>query len=253
MTNTEPRTRPVSANPEPPQLVLCEVGDPSIDGLDSYSPFCAKIHRALRIAGFAYRRRHGDGPWAFADLNPARQVPVLLVDGRPVADSTEICLALDELSGGRLLPRDPILRARAQLAEELADTAINGFLVAARWADDDNWPAVRDLFFAGVPAPARGDVADPIRTSVIDALVARDVWRAGADRCWKRLRDLLDQLDAVAPARGFWVGDAPSVADAALFGQLANLRQPLTPRQAGEVARRSRLSSYLDRVDAATR
>jgi glutathione S-transferase len=88
---------------------------------------------------------------------------------------------------------------------------------------------------------------------VVKGLVARDVWRAGPEACWKRFQVLLDQLDARAPEHGFWLSGPLSVADLALFGQLHSLRTPLTPWQAGEVARRLKLSAWLDRVDSATR
>jgi hypothetical protein len=43
------------------------------------------------------------------------------------------------------------------------------------------------------------------------------------------------------------------LADVALFGQLASFRTPLTPWQAGELAKRPVLDDWLDRVDRATR
>src|SRR5437588_5702519 len=85
-----------------PSLVLCELADPGIDGVESYSPFCLKVHRALRAAGLRYQRRHGDRPDAFAHLNPTRQVPVLLVDGEPVSDSTRIVQRIEKITGGAL-------------------------------------------------------------------------------------------------------------------------------------------------------
>jgi glutathione S-transferase len=83
---------------------------------------------------------------------------------------------------------------------------------------------------------------------MIGRLEARDVWRAGHDRCWQRFEVLLDQLDARAPERGFWCGRAISVADISLFAQLHSLRTPLTQPQADSLARRKRLSAWLDRV-----
>ena len=123
----------------PPALVLCELTDPAVDGLESYSPFCLKVHRALRAAGLSYERRHEANPGAFRALNPTGQVPVLLVDGEPVFDSTRILARIETLA---IVPlsrsSDVAARAEAWLWEELADTSLNGFLVAARWADDRN-------------------------------------------------------------------------------------------------------------------
>jgi glutathione S-transferase len=64
---------------------------------------------------------------------------------------------------------------------------------------------------------------------------------------------VLDDLDARAPDDGFWMGPRATAADVGLFAHLHELRLPTTPWLAEEVARRSRLSRWLDRVDAATR
>ena len=230
-----------------PKLVLCELGDPKIAGVESFSPFCLKAHRALKAAGLPYERRYGFGPAAFRRYNPRRQVPVLLVGGEPVADSTEILRRILTLRPGALAAEP-----EAWLWEELADTAVNGFLVAARWADERNWPMTRAAYFAKMPSLIRLLVPPRLRKSVIGNLVARDVWRAGPERCWARFEALLDQLDARAPERGWWCGRALSVADVALFAQLHSLRTALTAPQAESLARRKRLSAWLDRVHEET-
>ncbi|MFO0635403.1 MAG: hypothetical protein U0168_21370 [Nannocystaceae bacterium] len=96
------------------------------------------------------------------------QVPVLLVDGEPIADSTQILARIETLGGRSLLPADPRLRAEALLWEELADTALSsGFLVAARWADADNWPRTRAAYFGAMPAPVRAIVPALLRRGVV--------------------------------------------------------------------------------------
>ncbi len=236
-----------------PHLVLCELADASAHGVESYSPFCLKAHRALRAASLEYERRHASRPDAYKDQNPAGQVPVLLVDGEPVADSTRIVKRIEsiagQLGGGSL---DPRARAEAWLWEELADSALNGFVVASRWADDRNWPAVREAYFGHAPWFVGALIAPRIRARVVGGLVARDVWRAGADACWDRFLATLEDLEARAPRTGYWVGDALTVADVALFGQLQSLRTPLTAWQSHAVAQKTNLRAWLDRVDAAT-
>lgn len=242
----------IPAHRTPAALTLCELEDPGVPGLESFSPFCLKVHRALRASGLAYVRRHGARPDEFARLNPTGQVPVL-VGAEAISDSTEILLRLPALGGRSLVPEDPRARAEAWLYEELADTALNGFLVASRWADPRNWPAVREVYFRGMPAALRWFLPDRLRKGVIQGLMARDIWRAGPYACWTRFERTLDQLDARAPAEGFWVGDALSVADVGLFGQLHGLRNALTPWQRDQIAARPRLTAWLDRVDARTR
>ncbi len=241
-----------------PKLLLCELGETEIATLQSYSPFCLKVHRALGAVGLEYTSRH-DRPDAFKSLNPAGQVPVLLVgdDEEPVFDSTSIIMRIASIAAPcglpSLVPSDPRLCAEAWLWEDYADRALNGFVVAARWADDRNWPLVREAYFKGAPWFVRSVVAPMLRRKVCAALVARDVLRSGEARLWDELRRVLDHLEARAPLEGFWVeSDAPTVADIALFAQLQSLRTPLTASQARELTLRPALSDWLDRVDAAT-
>lgn len=237
-----------------PTLVLCELQRQPLATHESYSPYCIKVHRALKAAGLRYTSRPGTRPADHRAHNPLGQVPVLLMDGEAIPDSTQILARLADL---RPTPawaaHEPAVHAEALLWEELADTSLGGFLTAARWADDRNWPAVRDAFFGRAPWPVRTIVAPALRRGVVARLVARDVWRAGPDACWRRFEVLLDALERRAPASGFWLGERPSVADLGLFAQLHSLRTPLTPWQCERVQARARLAAYLDRVDLATR
>jgi glutathione S-transferase len=229
-----------------PTLVLVEFDRPAHPQHESYSPFCMKVHRALRYAGLAYSTRVSD-PRAVTDLNPKGQLPVLLVDGTPVFDSTEIVRAVE-----RLTPHAAESTPEARLWEELADGALYGYVVASRWADESNWPRIRDAYFAGLPMPMRVEVASQVRAGVVERLVGRDIWRGGPDECWARLAALLDDLEVRAPSTGYWLGDALSIADISLFAQLHGFRIPETPVQAQMVHDRPKLSSYLDRVHRAT-
>lgn len=236
------------------KLVLCELGPANEPGLESYSPFCLKIHRALRLAGLAYESRVGRMPSDFSNLNPTGQVPVLLVDGEPIHDSTVILETIARLAPGVLLPADPRARAEAWLWEDWADRALSGYVVAARWADHRNWPTVRDVFFGGAPWLVRKLVAPRLRARIVETLVARDFLRAGMEALHRDYARVLDHLEARAPRTGFWLGDRPTVADVALFAQLRQLRSGLlTPAQEREIAIRPNLDDWMDRVDAATR
>lgn len=236
-----------------PNLVLCELTDARLPGVESYSPFCLKVHRALRAAGLRYERRCANRPDAHRALNPTGQVPALLIDGEPLADSTRIVRWIDTLThafSGDLSPRQ---RAEAWLWEDFADSVLAGHVMSARWADERNWPLVRAAFFGGAPWFVRRLIVPRLRQRMLRVLDMRDVTRQGWPAYWERFLAALDQLEARAPEHGFWVAETLSVADLGLFGLLHSLRTPLTPPQAEELARRARLSAYLDRVDAATR
>lgn len=236
-----------------PKIVLCELPPTGVDGIESWSPFCLKVHRALRLAGLGYESRHGR-PSDFSRLNPAGQVPVLLVGDTVVRDSTAILAEVARLSdhfGGRpLLPRDPRAKAEAWLWEDWADRALNGYVVAARWADERNWPMVQEAYF-GKDAPwlVRNVVAPHLRRRVLAGLHARDFLRAGPAALRDDFRRVLDFLEERAPLEGFWVTpDAPTVADLSIFAQLHAFRSALTAAQARELVMRPRLTDWLDRV-----
>lgn len=248
------QTSPATATaPQQPTLVLCELDRPALPRHESYSPYCVKVHRALKAAGLRYTSRHGQTPASHSDVSKLGQVPVLLVDGQPVPDSTQILARLATLTPTPAWAAvDASIHAEALLWEELADTALGGFLMAARWADDRNWPLLRELFFGGAPWPVRHIIGPAIRRRIVGGLVGRDIWRAGPDACWQRFTILLDALERRAPKTGFWLGERLSVADLALFAQLHSLRTPLTPWQFAQVQARTTLDAWLDRVDAAT-
>ena len=71
-----------------PNLHLFELVDASASGIQSYSPFCLKVNRALIARGLPYERHHLSRPNAH-DLTPMRQVPVLVI-GDPKSAEREV-------------------------------------------------------------------------------------------------------------------------------------------------------------------
>jgi len=234
-------------------ITLHEITDASAHGVPSFSPFCLKVLLTLDALALPYTRAHGPFPAHWKALNPTGQVPVVTVGNEVIADSTLIVRRLRSLSKRGLNDGFTAKQeAEALLYEELADAEVNGFVVAARWADARNWPRTRDVFFANAPLPVRLVVSTLAQRARTKQLVARDVWRQGPDACWARFGLLLDALEARAPATGFWLAETLSTADIALAAQLKSLQTPLTPWQAGEVSRRPALNAWIGRVMAAT-
>jgi glutathione S-transferase len=212
-----------------------------------------QVARALKLARLPFEQRPVN-MLKLKQLNPKRQLPVVTIDGANVPESSQIFQRIEGLKPGSLTAGlDARGIAEAWLWKEFADTALYPFVLATRWADDRGWAVVREKFFASAPALLRPIVAPSVRKGVLKSIVERDFLRAGLPALYERMGRVLDDLDARAPEQGFWIGASVSVGDLALFGHLHSLRLPLTPWQAEVVARRSRLSRYLDRVDAATR
>ena len=110
-----------------PKLTLCEVADPGVPGVESYSPYCLKVHRGLKYLGLPYERRHGF-PASFKKYHRTGQVPVLLIGhSEAVGDSTDILKRIQVLAGSTFHgTHDPKLEAEARLWEEFADSALGG-------------------------------------------------------------------------------------------------------------------------------
>jgi glutathione S-transferase len=233
------------------KFILCEVPG-SLDGsVETYSPFCLKIRRALRSAGLSFEARQEANPGTFKRYNPVGQVPILLADEKPIADSTKILEFIAKHSG-KLLPQSSADQAEAWFWEDFADRSLSGFLVAARWADEANWPRSRQAYFGTMPWLVGAVIAPQLRKKVCASLAVRDFSKQGLPALWENMETTLDRLEARAPESTFWIGDALSVADVSIFGQLQGMRTDLTPAQRASVEKRPKLRSYLDRVDTAT-
>jgi glutathione S-transferase len=236
-----------------PKLTLFDFpASTGIDGWESFSPFVLEVSRALRLAKVPFAMTQVN-MMKLKETSPLGQLPVVAFGDEKVADSTRILERIEALVPGSMTGGlDARGVAEAWLWEEFADTSLYPYVLTTRWVDDRGWPVPRKHFFATVPAPVRAVVAGMVRRATKRKVFERDFTRGGLDACYERMRRVLDSLEARAPDEGFWLGPKASVADLGLFAHLHSLRLPLTPWQAEEIARRKRLTRYLDRVDAAT-
>lgn len=234
------------SKPQSAALILCEVPRDPYPGLDSFSPFVIKVRRALRLAKLPYLHRARPTPTEHRDVNPAGQVPALITPEGDLRDSTDILRYIEGQVPGAFEAKD----AEALLWEDFADTSINAYMVMCRWASEDSFARLREMFFG--PAPEQ--VWGPIRKNVLAALEQRQVIKKGLEDGETRFRELLDHLAARAPEPGkHWCTEGISVADIAIFAQLQSLRCPVTQRWAQEIDERPRLVAYLDAIDAETK
>lgn len=83
------------------------------------SGYCTMVHAALKIKGVDYEYVEEDlanKSEALLRLNPVyKKVPVLVVDGKPIAESLVILQFVDETwKEPAILPKDPYLKAKAR-------------------------------------------------------------------------------------------------------------------------------------------
>lgn len=195
------------------------------------SHYNEKVRWGLDLKRLPHARRAvtpGLHPLAALWLTRGETLPILVVDGRAMRESSAILAELDRLAPEpRLVPENPILRARARELEA--------------WFDAELGHQIRSLAYEMLLADreatlrALGDGIAPGQRRLVAALlppvlpIMRRRMRidpsAAADGL-ERTRAALDRVAAEAGPAGFLVGDRISVADLAAAALLAPVVRP---------------------------
>lgn len=153
------------------------------------SPFVRKVLFTLEAKGIEHVSIPvfpGDSSPAFRAMSPFGRVPVLQDGDFCIQDSSVICRYLDRVHPGTpIYPADPKLEARACWVEEFADT----MLIAP----------CAGLFQQRFLFPKM--MGRPTDEAVVAKILAEDMPAA------------LAYVESIAPAGGYFVGDALSIAD----------------------------------------
>jgi glutathione S-transferase len=184
------------------------------------SPYVRKALVCLHAKGVAYEIDPiipFMGDERFSTLSPLRRIPVLVDGDLTLADSSVICQYVeDRWPEPALYPRDVADRARARWLEEFADTRMGDVFIWRLF----NQVAIRPFVWG-----------EPTDEALVARTLAEDV------------PQVLDYLEAQAPAAGFLFGDL-SIADVAIACFFRNagfarfrIDAARWPRTAGLVAR----------------
>ena len=167
------------------------------------------------------------GPVAMAVTRSGhRKLPVLVLDGRPIGDSTAIIAALEEYRPDPpLYPASAADRARALEIEDYFDETLAPAVRRLNFHHSlDDPDLMVDLLFA---SDTRGWQAKALRPllPVARPIVKRDYQIAGEelDRALDEIHASMDRIEREVGPSGYMVGDAFTVADltaAALFTPL---------------------------------
>ena len=164
------------------------------------SPYVRKVLVCLHVKGVPYEIDPiipFMGDERFSRLSPLRRIPVLVDELVTLADSSVICQYLeDRHPAPALYPRDVADRARARWLEEFADTRMGDVFIWRLF----NQVTIRPFVWG-----------QPTDEALVAKTLAEDV------------PQVLDYLDAQAPAEGFFFG-ALSIADVAVAVFFRNAR-----------------------------
>ncbi len=217
---------------------------------------CARVLITLKEKGLDFKGHYVDllafeqhGP-DFLKLNESGEAPVLVVDGRPMFESSYICEYLDEAHPTpALMPSDPLERWAARVWQKNVDDYI------AASVSDLAWSAYGQ---AALEERNRGRNAGSIDEAVarIPSPERRVQWEqsvAGldADRLEKskgRMADLIARMDKDIARGGWLAGSAYSLADIAVYPYAAYL--PGVAPELLNAATAPHVTAWLEKVAA---
>lgn len=205
-----------------------------------YSPYARKVQMLLELLG----RPHDVVEVPYTDRSELARltggyiyVPVLVDDGGGVTvESRRIAALLLEGDGGRALVPAPLegpIWAYADFCDGPLEDVL--FRVAS--------PAVRDAW----SEPGARALYTLIKERKFGAGCV-EAWQASRSALLDKARELLAPTVRTLNARPFLFGERPTLADAALYGNLAMLEEaaPALPRELGPA-----FEPYMRRVEAA--
>jgi glutathione S-transferase len=187
---------------------------------DSPSGLQARI--CLQMKGVPFRRlaMRFAGLGALGRTDALGELPVLVRGTEVIAGARSIVHHLEERHPEpSLIPADVAARAYVLLLEDWADEALGILVGALRWLDPDNRRVTQE---------ARGGWLRPFVVRVL----ARRAWRRYAAASWtpdslglvrERVRDCIDLVAELLDGKPFLLGRSPTLADVAVFAQLASL------------------------------
>lgn len=192
-------------------------------GLPSLSHFCVKVGTYLRMAGIPYRTATAAPMQA-----PKGKIPWIDDGGTVVADSGAIVEHLEATRGapldGRLLPLD---RAHGLALRRMIEEHTYFAVLWLRWTGEASWPYVREYIESLVPVEMdASEISGQARAQILESIRQQGVGRHTSDEVLDRVRADLSALSAILGERAYFLGDAPTSVDCALYGVLAQVLWP---------------------------
>jgi glutathione S-transferase len=219
------------------------------------SPFVEKVVRGLQRKRIAYQLVEPSSPLDLRRWNPqTRKMPVVEMGGERWIDSTFILRRLDErVPEPPLLSPDPTAAAAQRQLEDWADESLYWYTMGVRWSGT-HADATADQILRKSPAPAflRPALRALVKRQFGGLARAQGLGRLSNDVLVAEIGLRLDDLLRILGERPFFYADEPSIADLAVYGQLAMAQSGVTPELGALVHRRPALREYLKRVEQAT-
>jgi glutathione S-transferase len=208
------------------------------------SPFCLKVRAILDYKRVPYERVNALSKMIEMRRRGASgKVPALELDGRLIVDSTDIAYALEaRFPSPTILPVHPRERALGHAIEEWADESLYFTGLYYQWIDAEGRRLVPKAFGRSLLGRASLLLFD---RRVRAQITGQGTGRKPEPQLRADLERHLEAADALLDAP-FVLGDAPTLADFALMGQVVYLKR--TPIGGRAIDTHPRILAYLERM-----
>jgi len=219
------------------------------------TPFGLKVQRVLQYKGLAFSWREvgfRDAPHVLPGLSRSGKLPVLEIDGELIEDSTRIAWRLEALRPEpSLIPAEPAARGRVDLLEQWSDDVLYRY---RQYAELHFTPpeVLRQAYYAGLPDAEAERLLAGRREGIERQLHHQGIGRYPEDAFRAEFARTLDGLAALADAQGFLTGEAPTLADLAVFGHFERVLAGADPWYEDELRARPPLLHWIAEVDLRT-
>lgn len=195
-------------------------------GLPDPSPYPMKIMAFMKLHGIEYEAKSGDVRKA-----PLGKIPFLEHKGKQIPDSE---LILDYLEAEYDLPKDNLSDEQHGIGHMICRTLDERFywaVVYSRWVEEQNWPVMREKFFAPVPALLRGFIAGTARKGMLKTLHGHGIGRHSREQIYDFARRDIAALSAILGEKDYLFGDEPTRYDCAVLPYIGGALQTELPTE----------------------
>ena len=218
---------------------------PAAFGEPSASPFCVKAMCLLQVSGVSWTPKYTSDP----RKTPNGKLPILIDAGTTIADTEAIHEHLEKTANidfdKGLTPEQ---RATSRAIIRMAEEHLYFALVSDRWLDEDNWAALKQEFFSGIPKVINGFVTNFIRNKTRAQMTAQGMARHSVKAQVARSAKDIAAIKTLLGDKPFLFGDAPTAADISVVPILRGMAT--IPTQTGLrdlITKDQVLMAYLDR------
>jgi len=195
-------------------------------GLPDPSPFPMKVMAFMRLHDIEFDQKPGDVRKA-----PLGKIPFLEHKGKRIPDSE---LIMDYLEIEYDLPKDNLTAEQHGIGHMICRTLEErSYWVAiySRWIENENWPIMREKFFAPVPRLLRSFIANKVRKGVMRSMEGQGLGRHSREQIYDFARRDFAALSALLADKAYLFGEEPTRYDCTALPFIAGALQTELPTE----------------------